>query len=191
MSRTAKIAGLLLFAGTPALLAQKNAAKEVRPAPSVRTLPPRAPGPAGKKERAAPRINNPGLVVQQLMRMTPEERERAIEKFPPQRQAQIRQRLQRFDDLPQQQRDRMIKQYEMLSSLPPEKQTLVRRQMQTFNRLPRERRQTLGPELQRLRRMPADERQALVNSEAFKNKYTPEEQQMLFDISQNLPLDTR
>ena len=45
--------------------------------------------------------------------------------------------------------------------------------------------------VQRLRIMPEDKRNALLNSEAFKNRYSASEFQMLTDISQNYPIPGR
>jgi hypothetical protein len=77
------------------------------------------------------------------------------------------------------------------NSLSPEKQAIVTRQMQAFNNLPESRREDLRPVLQRLRIMPEDKRNALLNSEAFKNRYSASEFQMLTDISQNYPIPGR
>jgi hypothetical protein len=174
------LAACALLLTAPLLAAQKQAAKPGR-APAAQK-PPSAP-------KAPKKLNDPGAsVAQRLLQMTPEERERALEKFPPERQAQIRQRLARLDSLPQQQQQRLIQQYQMLSSLPPEKQRLVRGQIQAFNQLPDERKQVVGPELQKLRRMPEDRREARLESDELKNKFTPAERQMLSDISRYLPL---
>jgi hypothetical protein len=185
MIRRFQIGGLLLLATFPVLLAApKGAAK---------ALPPPRPATAAKAPKGppVPRFGNPGNVVQQLMQMTPEQRERALEKLPPQRQAQIRQRLQQFDSLPKQQQERRLAQLRELASLPPETQTLVRRQMQAFNQLPDDRKQVVGPEMQRLRRMSESERQARIASEGFQNRFSPGEQQILSDISGNMPLPPR
>lgn len=80
---------------------------------------------------------------------------------------------------------------EYLNSLPPEKQAIVTRQMQAFNNLPDARREELKPVLQRLRLMPEDRRNTLLNSDAFKNRFSPTELQMLTDISENYPLPAR
>jgi len=77
------------------------------------------------------------------------------------------------------------------NSLPPEKQEVVTRQMRAFNALPEERQKDLKPVLQRLRLMPEDRRNTLLNSEAFKNRFSTAELQMLTDISQNYPLPGR
>jgi hypothetical protein len=184
MIRRLQIGGLLLLATFPVLpAAPKGAAK---------ALPPPRPAVAAKVPKGpAPRFANPGNVVQQLMQMTPEQRERALEKLPPQRQAQIRERLQQFDSLPKQQQERRLAQLRELASLPPETQAVVRRQMQAFNQLPADRKQVVGPEMQRLRRMSEGERQARIASEGFQNRFSPAEQQILSDISGNMPLPPR
>jgi Protein of unknown function (DUF3106) len=155
--------------------AAKPPAAQIRPSPP----PPKAP----KK------INDPGAsIAQWLLQMTPEQRERALEKFPPERQAQIRERLAKLDALPPQQQQRLIQQYQMLASLPQDKQLLVRAQIQAYNQMPQERKDVVGPELQRLRRLPEDKREARLASDDFKSKFTPSEQKMMEDISRYLPL---
>jgi len=185
MIRFSPIRGLLLLATVPILLAQpKEAAKTARPVPPPRP----AAAPAAK---GAPKLPNPGAIVQQLMQMTPEQRERALEKLPPLRQAQIRQRLQQFDNLPKQQQERRLQQLRMLSSLAPETQSLVRRQIQAFNQLPEGRRRVVAVELQRLRRSSDNGRRARIASEEFHSSFSPSEQQILSDISGNMPLQPR
>jgi Protein of unknown function (DUF3106) len=191
MKRFLQVGVMLLVGAARLLLAEQAPAKPgkagVIPRPPAAVKAPKAPN-APRLPNAPRKLNDPGAsVAQRLMQMTPEQRERALEKFPLARQAEIRQRLQRLDNLPPQQQQRMIQQYQMYSSLPPEKQILVRRQIQAFNQLPEERRQALGPELQKLRRMPEDEREAHLASEDFKSKFSPAEQQMLSDISENMP----
>ena len=63
--------------------------------------------------------------------------------------------------------------------------------MQAFNSLPETRREDLKPVLQRLRHMPEERRNALLNSPAFKNRFSAAEVQMLTEISQNYPLPGR
>src|SRR5689334_9417404 len=74
--------------------------------------------------KPAPKLGNPGTVIRQLMRMSPEERERALEKLPSQRQAEIRERLQQFDNLPKAERERRLQLSESFANLPPDKQDL-------------------------------------------------------------------
>ena len=148
-----------------------------------RAQPPARSGPA----KPAPKLGNPGTLVRQLMRMTPEQRERALEKLPPQRQAEIRERLQQFDNLPKAEQERRLQLSEIFAALPPEKQDLVRRQIRAFNQLPDDRRRMVGAAFQRLRRMAENERQARLASSQFQSRFTPAERQIIADLSENLP----
>ena len=80
---------------------------------------------------------------------------------------------------------------ERLMAMPPEKQAIVARQIKAFNSLPEARRENLKPVLQRLRMMPEARRDALLNSQAFKDRFSASEWQMLAEISQNYPLPGR
>jgi hypothetical protein len=201
MKRHCQAVGFLLLMTAAAVCAQKNNnPKPPKPPPPPRTQ--AQPGaaaksPAGTKNPQAPkdggaqRLANPGNPVERLMAMPPEKREQILEKLPPQQQANLRQRLDRFDKLPAAERARLNQMWSTFNSLPPEKQAIVTRQMQAFNNLPEARREDLKPVLQRLRLMPEDKRNALLNSEEFKSRFSPAEVQMLTDISQNYPLPGR
>ena len=142
------------------------------------------------RARPAPKLGNPGTLVRQLIRMTPEQRERALEKLPPERQAEIRERLQQFDNLPKAEQERRLQLSETFAALPPDKQDLVRRQIRAFNQLPDDRRRLVGAAFQRLRRMPENQRQARLASPQFQNRFTPAEQQIIADLSENWPAPT-
>ncbi|MBV8732470.1 MAG: DUF3106 domain-containing protein [Acidobacteriia bacterium] len=147
-------------------------------------------GSAPPAPKPAPNLRDPGAnIAQRLLAMTPEQRERALEKFPPEQQEKIREQLQRLDGYPAQQKQRMIKEYKMMASLPVDIQLAVRRQIQAFNRLPEERKLIVGKEMQRLRQMAEADREARIASDDFKTKFNRTEQQMLADVSQYLPLD--
>jgi hypothetical protein len=133
-------------------------------------------------------LSPPGNPVERLMAMSPERREQVLEKLPPLQQANLRQRLDKYDKLQPEERARLNRMWNTFNSLSPEKQAVVTRQMQAFNNLPEARREDLKPVLQRLRVMPEDRRTALLNSEGFKNRFSPAEVRMLADISQNYPL---
>jgi hypothetical protein len=176
----------LLLIAAAAIGAQKE---ESSPRPAPHNVP--AKNPEAPKGGGAPRLGAPGNPVERLMAMSPEQRERVLEKLPASQQANLRQRLERFDKLPPAERARLNQMWSTFNNLPPETQAVVTRQMQAFNALPDERRQALAPVLQRLRRMPEDERHALLGSEEFKSKFSVSEWQMLSDISQNFPLPVR
>ena len=76
-----------------------------RPGGAVK--PPAAGNPQAPKNGGAPRLGNPGNPVERLMAMPPEKREQVLEKLPPQQQANLRQRLERYDQLPPAERARL------------------------------------------------------------------------------------
>lgn len=176
------ICGCVLFASD-----QGKKAKEPPPpkAPAVKAA--GEPG-GGTPKVPNPKLGNPGSIVQQLFRMSPEDRERAMEKLPPQQQERLRTQLEKLDKAPPAQRALMLRMANALAGLPPEKQIVVVRELNTLNNLPQERRQIIIPEVNRLRRMPEDRRMARIMSDDFRNTYTPEEQQMMIDIAQSLPV---
>jgi hypothetical protein len=179
--------GLLLLAATSGFPEQKGGAK-----PAKAAAPPRTGAAANPGDRPAPggpRLPNPlRNPVQRLMAMPPEQRERVLEKLPPQQQAKLRQRLDEFDKLPPAERARRLQLLQSFSSLPPEKQEILGRQLPAFNALPEERRKVLRKELVQLWRMPESERQARLNSDEFKSRFSSSEWQMLSDISANYPV---
>jgi hypothetical protein len=158
----------------------------MRPRGPAKTPAPR--NPESPKAGGAQRLANPGNPVERLMAMPPDKREQVLEKLPARQQANLRERLDRFDKLPPEQRARLNQMWSAFNSLPPEKQAIVTRQLQTFNSLPDARREELKPVLQRLRAMPEAKRDALLSNEGFRSRYSPEELQMLSDISQNYPI---
>jgi hypothetical protein len=174
---------LLLAAAATGICAQSGNPKPLRPAP-----PPRAAvaGRGGQK-----RLGNPGNLVERLIAMPPEKREQVLEKLPPGQQANLRNRLDKFDRLPPEERARRLEMLKTFESLPPEKQDLLDRQLRAFNGLPEARRQELGVVLQRLRRLPESERQARLNGPFLKNRFSTSELQMLADIAGNYPLPKR
>jgi hypothetical protein len=183
---------LMAAAGVCAQPASPKPAKAPPPPRNVvrpgAARPPAGKNPAAPKAGGATRVGNPGNPVERLMAMPPEKREQVLERLPAQQQANLRQRLDRYDKLPAAERARLNQMWNTFNSLPPEKQAIVTRQMQAFNSLPEVRREDLKPVLQRLRRMPADRRDELLNSQAFKDRFSASEWQMLADISQNYPL---
>jgi hypothetical protein len=195
VTRAFQIGGLLLLAATSGFPEQKGGTKPPKATPPIKNGGPANPGsrlgPGGGKPGGAPggpRLPNPlGNPVQRLMAMPPEQRERVLEKLPPQQQANLRQRLDEFDKLPSAEKARRLQLLQSFSNLAPEKQEILARQLPAFNKLPEERRMVLRKELVQLWRMPESERQARLNSEGFKSQYSASEFQMLSDISQNYP----
>jgi Protein of unknown function (DUF3106)/NifQ len=192
MNRALQICSVLLVGAFSGFCQEKAKPK---PAPPPRAAPPR-PAPQGQAvakggaKSAAPRMANPGNnPALRFLRMTPEQQQRLLERATPQQQEQLRRSLENFQRLPPAERNRVLQMYQSFSSLPPETQRLVTRQIAAFNHLPEDRILPVRRELIRLLRMSPTERLARINSDDFKSKYSPQEQQIVSDLSQNLPPD--
>jgi hypothetical protein len=174
--------GLVLLAGTSMLSGQA-----LRPAGGA----PKKGGPPKTEnlKKGAPRMLNPGNgPVERLLAMSPEQRERVLEKLPPSKQTELRKRFEQFDKRPPEERERLLRQWKYLESLSPEKRDLLGRQMQAFNALPDERRVVLRRALNQLSRLTPEEREARLASEPFKSRFSTTELQMLSDLSDNFPV---
>ena len=103
----------------------------------------------------------PPRALERFQKMTPEQRQRALERLPPDRRARIEEQLRRLQNLPPDQRQQLQERYQRFQSLPRDRQIAVR------------------TELQSLRQMPPAERRARVNSPEFQETYSPQEQRLL------------
>lgn len=184
MIRALQVGGLLWLAAVVGLCDQKKPAK-APPPPRPPAAKPNVPNKGGNGGRAlGPRITNPGSPAARLYRMTPEERERALEKWPLAQQQAIRNQLQYFDSLPKDQQQVMLSRTERFAALPPEKKRAFMQQMQAVNQLPPERRQMVVGALRRLQSMSDSQRVIILNSPQFQNRFSPEEQKMINDLSE-------
>jgi hypothetical protein len=95
--------------------------------------------------------------------MSPQERQKALAQLPPDRRQRMEQQLQRYENLTPQQKQKVQQRLEMLQSLPPRRQAAIRQ------------------ELQNLRQMPFAQRKQVLNSEQERQKFSPEEMDILRD----------
>lgn len=139
------------------------------------------------KAQKAPDPHPGERALERLERMTPQQRARALANLPPERRQEIEQKLQAFDRLPPEERMRIRNQLERMNSLPPQRQNQVRRSIRQFQQLPEDRKLLIRRELDRMAAMPDEARRAYMNREEFRNTYTPNEQQMMQNLSEILP----
>ena len=147
---------------------------------------------SAQARRAMPRPGlKPGAIIERLNRMTPEERQRALDRLPPERRVRVQERLDRLNAMPPQARERLREQYDEFQKLPPERQETVRRAFRDLNQLPEDRRPALRREIVRLRNMPAERRAFRMESERFRSLYSESERQLIRDLSEAVaPVDT-
>jgi Protein of unknown function (DUF3106) len=111
----------------------------------------------------------------------PAEQERALQNDPaflrlsPEKQQQLRQRLQHFSSLPPQQQLRMLNRQETWEHLTPQQKDQVRQMQQ----LPPDRRRMVITAARHLASMPQQQRDQVMASERFKKMFSDQEREMV------------
>ena len=183
MIRAIAVIGLLAVAAAGGARADQNKAKAAPPAAkgAFKGGVPKGGAPKG------PRMTNPTSPASRLYRLTPAERERALEKLPPAQQERIRNNLKWFDGLPKNQQEMVIKREERFSAMPPQEQRAILQQFQALNRLEPDRRRAVGAALRMLQGLPDEQRLDRINRPAFRNRFSPEELHMIEKLSEVMP----
>ncbi len=151
---------LMLGIGLPP--AQAGQAKKA-PAPAAKPTP-NLDRPGGNRaggNRAGGAKQVPTEQLEKLLNMSPEERQKALSKLPPQQRKQLQTRLDNLDRMTPAQRQQNLERARQLEALPPARRQAVRNQIQSMNKLSF-----------------ADQRDIL-NSPEFAKNFSPEEQQIL------------
>jgi phage-related protein len=118
-----------------------------------------------------------------LLKMTPDEREKALKALPPARREQIQKRIENFQNLKPEQQERRLSRVERLNALPLAEQARVRQSTKDLQNLAPDRRKTVNQELQRMSVMGDDEKLYHMNTEEFRNRFSPAEQEMLGNLT--------
>jgi len=147
----------------------------------------RPPAAAGQQGRGQGRAGSPQDPVDRFMKMSPEQREKALSKLPPQRRENIERRLNELEKLPPEARTRLMNAAEMLRAMPPERQQMVRQALRRFQQMPEERHAVVQTEMQKMEPLTDEQRRERMNSEEFRNRYTPAEQQMMRNMLEVVP----
>jgi len=136
---------------------------------------------------AAKVAKNVKTPIDEFMRMSPAEREKALDRLPPQQRKRVEERLQRFNHLPPGQQQTLRNMYDRLNQLPPERQQAVRKSINQFSREPQDRRQAMREELRTIAPLQAADRESRMASSEFREKFSDKEQRIIRDMSDVLP----
>jgi hypothetical protein len=117
--------------------------------------------------------------LDRLSKMSPEDRKRALNRFPPQRRAVLEQRLERYERLTPEQRQRLNQQVDQFQQMPEERRVAVRQLYEKFERFDARRKPLLRMELQRLRKMEAAQRDFRMGNRRFQLLFTEAERDWL------------
>lgn len=148
---------------------------DVQPRP--RNIQPRNP------QRQAKAQDRGDEVFLKLMKMTPDEREKALSILTPAQRDRIQKRIENFQNQKPEQQERRIGQLERLHALPLDEQAKVRQSVKDRDALAQDRKRAVNQELQRMSVMGDDEKQYHMNTEEFRNRFSPAEQEMLGNLT--------
>jgi Protein of unknown function (DUF3106) len=175
---------------TPAFAGQRFAQQGSRRTAGQAARPKAQPGVQQRpaQQRQAQPNNHPGeQILRGLATMTPEEREKALSRLPPAQRANIEKRIENFQQLPPATQARRLERLDRLNNLPQQRQNEVRRSMNQMQKLPDDRRMAINRELGRMTKMTDDERQEYMNTEEFRNRFSPDEQRIARDLAEIQP----
>jgi hypothetical protein len=164
---------LLLLAGVS--YGRHQAAKDSPPptksAPAKGGAPRQQPIPKG-----GARLLNPASIAARLFRMTPEEREHALEKLPNElARERARKELEWFDGLPKEAQEIQLRRLDHFAQLTPEKRAEVRGLMAEVNALPGPRSAAVRQALYQLQQLTDQQRDNTLQRPAFQARFSVEE----------------
>jgi hypothetical protein len=180
MKRILQIGGILLLA-MGAGYGSDQQAKDPAPTPAKPVVkggvPKQAPIPPG-----AARIVNPSVATR-LFRMTPEQREHALEKLPAQQAENVRKDLQWFDSLPKEQQENQLRRLDRFAQLTPEQRAMVRGLIVEANHLPPARAAAVRQALYRLQQMTDEQRESTLRRPLYQAQFSQEEMRIITGLA--------
>ncbi len=111
------------------------------------------------------------------------ENDPTFKQLTPDGQQQFRNRLNRFNSLPPQQRDRMLNNLDIIEHLTPQQAQRVHGMFGDFRQLPEGRRRDLTSALRQLQEMSPEDRQRTIDSEEYRRNYSDKERDLLRGMS--------
>lgn len=111
------------------------------------------------------------------------ENDPSFKKLPADRQAALKERLQKFNSLSPERRERALQRMRFMASLSQEQRKEIREANQQLQKLPQNRRVMVHAAVRHLRRMPLQERQQTLQSDSFRNTFSPQEQNILKQLA--------
>jgi len=100
-------------------------------------------------------------------------------KLPPERQEQLKQRLQNFNNLPPQQQERILSRINKFEHMSPQQRAQARALGDRMRMLPEERRGAVRQQIHALAGMAPEQRQKFMNSDFYNHEYSPEERDII------------
>jgi hypothetical protein len=137
----------------------------------------------GPPHRKPPRRPPPGpAAIERFNNLPPGQRERLLERLPPERRREFESRVERYNRLSPAEKERLRESYDRFSQLPPDRRDEARRVFARFRLLPEERQALIQAEIHHLGKMTPEARQDYVDSQEFRDKFSPEERRIIRDF---------
>jgi hypothetical protein len=99
--------------------------------------------------------------------------------LPQQKQNELVNRLREFNSRPPEQKQQILNRMETFEHMSPQQQQQARNLFSQYRAMPEDQRNKVSQAYRRLRGMPPSARNELLNSDEFKNNYTPEQRDLL------------
>lgn len=165
----------------PALVsAQQRKPQQNNNAPRLQAPPgnsggwiPKGPGP----HRGEWLRNNKDLPLQEQEKKL--QSDPSFQALPPERQQQLKNRLERFNSLPPDQRERVLQRMETWEHLSPQKQQEAMGIFDRMKNMPPDRRTMMRSAYRNLETMSPEERQRVLESDRFKSMFNDDERDLL------------
>lgn len=126
-------------------------------------------------------------ILDRLSRMTPDERNRLLGKLPPPRRSMVERNLRRFEEMPAGRRAALTQRLRQLEQMTPERQAQMRELLRSMAQLPEGRRRELQGEFTRIKRMSDEDRLDYTSSNAFQQKFSEAERDLILDLVETAP----
>jgi len=178
---------LLSLLLSPAMILAQNGGRE-RPNPQAGT---EAERPGGG--HAAQQSFVPGGVFKRLRDLPPWEQRRFMannpqfQRFSPERQELIRERLRQWNALTSQQKERVREREEILEGLSPAQRQEARNIFPQWRDLTPARRQAVMVAFRHLRDLPPEQRRSFLDSQEVREQFSPHEHEILEGLNKLLP----
>jgi hypothetical protein len=132
-------------------------------------------------------------LVEELMQMGPDERQRfldenpRIQRLPAPQQRRLRQLTQRLSNLPAEEQTLLLERYRLFLDLSPDQQQQARRLYRHWRLIEAQRRRELLREIEQLREATPEQRRKRLASEEFSRSFSVREQRIVRGLANLLP----
>ncbi len=122
-----------------------------------------------------------------IERLSPSQRQKMMDRLPPDRAKKLQDQLDRYEQMPPDQREKLREQYDWFLQLPPEKQDAMRKVYRQYSDLPADRREAVRDEFRDLRDLSAPERKSRLKGGELKSRFNKDERKLIEDMAGSVP----